>query len=152
MAMTLTDILTTLKTQGDISSNRAKDLQTSIRYLAGALGKTTPDHCHEADFLLAPSVWKATLDTYFVSLQTTRNHLSAHTIRNTRNNLSYLFRIAYETALVSVPCPLPLLPLTTTQHLKAALQSSPYAQHYRAGAALRYWLPLDNWPCDIQTM
>ena len=150
--MTLTDVLTMLKTQGHISSNRTKDIQTSIRYLAEALGKTTPDQCHEADFVLTPSLWKAKLDTYFLSLQATGKQISAHTIRNTRNNLSYLFRIADEQSLFSVSRTIPLLPLTREQHLKAARQNSPYAQHYQATNALKYGLPLDQWPCDIQTM
>ena len=150
--MTLTELLTTMKTQGYISLNRAKDVQTSIRYLAGALGKTTPDQCRDADFVLAPSLWKEKLDTYFVSLRTNGKPISAYTIRNTRNNLSFFFRIAQEKALLSVSYTLPLLPLTLHEHHKVARQTSPYRQHMQAATSLRYRLPLDKWPHDIQTM
>jgi len=50
--MTLTDLLHTLHARGAIPASRVKDLKTSIRYLACALGKATPEYCVEADFAL----------------------------------------------------------------------------------------------------
>ena len=40
--MTLADLLTTLETRGALPASRVKDLKTSLRYLAAALGQASP--------------------------------------------------------------------------------------------------------------
>ena len=50
--MTLTEVLEATITQARISASRQKDLKTSIRYLAKALGKDAPARCCDADFLV----------------------------------------------------------------------------------------------------
>src|SRR5262249_22548265 len=90
--MTLTELLTTLHTRGALPPRRLKDSHTALRYLARALGHARPEECAvEAVAPLAPAEWKARLDTYFAALP---QPPSVHTVRNTRNNLSFLFRQA----------------------------------------------------------
>jgi hypothetical protein len=145
--MTLTELLVAIETQGHIPASRSKDLKTSIRYLARALGKSTPDACHEADFILPTAIWKDKLDTYFGSLQSPP---SPHTVRNTHNNLSLLFRIAQETDLLTHSIDLPVLSPKRMAHKKAAILTSPYRQRWLATHSSRYRLSPDDWPLDIQ--
>src|SRR6516162_8665735 len=126
--MTLTEVFVTLEAYGHIPTSRSKDLKTSIRYLACALGKTTPDACHQEDFLLSPSVLKDKLDTYFGSLSKVP---SRRTIHNTRTNLNFLFRKAQETDILSHPKDLPVLH-PRTAHEREARLTSPYRQRWLA--------------------
>lgn len=145
--MTLTDVLTAMETQGHIPTSRLKDIQTSIRYLARALGKEQPGQCQQDDFLLSTAVWKEKLDTYFMSLD---KPPSAHTIRNTRNNLSFLFRTAHDAGLIIPPQSLPLLHPTRRQHRIISAQTSPYRDRWLAARRTSYILPQHEWPADIQ--
>ena len=145
--MTLTELFTTMITHGHLPARRAKDLKTSIRYLARALGKETPEQCHEDDFGVATALWKEKLDRYFGSLATAP---SPHTVRNTRNNLRFLFRVAHEAGLLTPPRGLPILGPGRTAHQKAARLTSPYRQRWHASHAPYRLAPAD-WPEDIQT-
>jgi hypothetical protein len=145
--MTLKDVLTAMETQGHIPTGRMKDIQTSIRYLARALGKEQPAQCQQEDFLLSTSVWKEKLDTYFMALD---KPPSAHTIRNTRNNLSFLFRAAHDTGLITPPQSLPFLHPNRDQHQKISGQTSPYRERWLSARRTSYRLPQHAWPADIQ--
>jgi hypothetical protein len=70
-------------------------VKTSLRYLARGLGADGPDQCAAA-VLQAPD-WKARLNRF---LETLEPPPSGHTVRNTRNNLSWLARQAYALALL----------------------------------------------------
>jgi hypothetical protein len=149
--MTLMELLTTMETQGTIPASRVKDVQTSMRYLARALGKDSPEQCQEADFVLPTAAWKEKLDTYFLAQQQQGKTISPHTLRNTRNNLSFLFRTAHEHALLSTPQPLPQPLYTRRAAYERSTQTSPYAEHWHAIHKLSYRLPFEQWPPDIQT-
>lgn len=149
--MTLTELLTTMETQGYISASRVKDTRTSIRYLARALGKDMPEECKESDFVLSTAIWKEKLDNYFLAQQKQGKTISSHTLRNTRNNLSFLFRTAHDRKLLSTPQPLPQIALTRAAAHKLRTQTSPFAKHWQASHAQSYRLAFDQWPPDIQT-
>jgi hypothetical protein len=149
--MTLMDLLTTMDTQGHIPASRVKDLKTSLRYLAHALGHATMDQCQEPTFRIAPSLWQQKLDTHFSVLAQQGKTISPHTIRNTRNNLRFFFRTAEAAGLLPLPDRLPQLPLTRQAHERTARSTSPLHSirvHY---TRTPYRLPLDQWPADIQT-
>ena len=55
--MTLADLLTTLETRGALPASRAKDMKTSLRYLAAALGHATPEQCPVDDACRDPATW-----------------------------------------------------------------------------------------------
>ena len=145
--MTLKDLLIAMETQGHIPISRMKDIQTSIRHFARAVGKETPEQCQQDDFLLSTAVRKEKLDTYFMSLD---KRPSASTFRNTRNNLSFLFRTAHDAGLITPPQSLPLFPSTREQHEKIARQTSPYREHWLAAKSISYVLPYHAWPTDMQ--
>ena len=145
--MTLTDVFTMLTTQGRIHPSRIKDIQTSIGHFARALGKETPKHCQQEDFLLSTAVRKKKLDTYFMSLD---KRPSASTFRNTRNNLSFLFRVAHEAGILTAPQSLPLLPGTRRKQQLISLQTSPYRDRVSAAFQHPYLLPPHAWPADMQ--
>src|SRR5690242_9642628 len=66
-----------------------KDLQTAIRVLAQALDCADPQHCSLDDLNRPLATLYQMVETYLSS-----QNKSAHTIRNTKNNLSRLFRLA----------------------------------------------------------
>lgn len=43
--MTLADLLTALETRGALTASRVKDMKTSLRYLAVALGSASLEQC-----------------------------------------------------------------------------------------------------------
>jgi hypothetical protein len=134
--MTLTEFLEATITQAQISASRQKDLKTSIRYLAKALGKEVPERCREADFLVPETIWKRQIDTYFGSLTPLP---SIHTVRNTRNNLRYLFRQAHAHNIIhSIP---------RNPTVDQSAWESPYASHY---VRRQYWLPVAAWPPAVR--
>ena len=55
----LSELLQHVHAHGGISDRRVKDLRTSIRYLAQALGYTSPAHCPDHRYLSTD--WKATV-------------------------------------------------------------------------------------------
>ena len=144
--MTLTDLLNALQAQGDIPASRVKNLKTSIRYLACALGKDTPEHCVEADFLLPEPHWKDKLNRYLGSLSPAP---SPHTVRNTRNNLSFLFRTAAKCALLTPALPVPSPSLSRRALDQQSRQTSPYRGRWRTTHDVSYGLKPAQWPHDI---
>ena len=145
--MTLKDVLTEMQTQGLIHPSRIKDIQTSTRHYARALGKQTPEQCQHDDFLLAESVWKARLETYFASLD---KKAGAETRRNTRTNLRFLFRTAHNAGIITTPQTLPLLHPNRYQHRKSSAQTSPYHDRWLTAHRTSYVLSQHEWPANIQ--
>jgi hypothetical protein len=146
--MTLTELLTTLHTRGALPPRRLKDVQTSLRYLARALGHASPEQCTvEAVASLDPAAWKARLDTYFLALP---QPPSMHTVRNTRNNLSFLFRQAAAQGLLLPATASPRLARTRKAREQLAVGRSPFAARVRAANASRYALAFADWPPAIR--
>ena len=134
--MTLTEVLEATITQARISASRQKDLKTSIRYLAKALGKDAPARCCDADFLVPEPIWKQQLNTYFGSLTPLP---STHTVRNTRNNLRYLFRQAHAYGIIH--------PVQRNATVEQPPWESPYTSHYKRRG---FWLPIADWPPAVR--
>ena len=67
--MTLADLLTTLDTRGALPASRVKDMKTSLRYLASALGQTTPDQYPMGEACRDPPTWAAALETHLRALR-----------------------------------------------------------------------------------
>ena len=84
--MTFADLLATLETRGALPASRAKDLKTSLRYLAAALGHPALEQCPVGDACRDPQAWTAALETHFAALTAQGRAVSASTRRNTRNN------------------------------------------------------------------
>jgi hypothetical protein len=144
--MTLSELFDMVQQQATISSSRLKDIKTSLRYLAKAFGAEGPERCHEKHFLTCR--WKNVLDAYFVSLQAQGQLISPHTVRNTRNNLSFLFRQASELKIFDFLIALPQI-MSREQALQTSYDSSPYRQHW---LALRpnYRMKIKDWPPVIK--
>src|SRR5262247_1943773 len=109
--MTLADLLTTLETQAALPASRVKDMKTSLRYLAHALGHATLAQCPVDAACRDPATWTPLLETHFQALETQGRTISAETRRNTRNNLRVVFRQAEEHRLLPAPLPARLLPV-----------------------------------------
>lgn len=114
-----------------------KDLQTAVRVLAKALQAPDPQQC------LLPQ-WNQPLPTLYRHVETylLAQDKSAHTLRNTKNNLSRLWRLA-ETQGVFTPIP----PVLTRRY-------DPRTQPKRHGGGFatvkaRY-LPFKDWPPALQ--
>jgi hypothetical protein len=144
--VTLTELLTTLYTQGHIRPSRIYDIKASTRHLAAALGKESPDHCLEDEFNIPERDWKDQLDRYLGSLPKTP---SAHMVRNTRHNIRFLLRTAAQHALLA-PCVSPPPRSSTRKDDDTRFaRTSPYRQH-REDTKTPYALKRAQWPADIQ--
>ena len=107
--MTLADVLTTLEARGALPAGRVKDLKTSIKYLAHALGHASPEQCPLDAARREEARWLPALETHFATLETQGRTISAVTRRNTRNNLRVLLRAAEVHELLTTPLPSRLL-------------------------------------------
>jgi len=63
--MTLQDLFDAVSPQ--LSASDARNLKTSIKYLAHALGQRDTAHCEVAQYLRPLAELKAELDTFFAS-------------------------------------------------------------------------------------
>jgi hypothetical protein len=150
-AMTLADLLTALETRGALAPGRAKDMKTSLRYLAHALGH--PDLACPVDAACRdPATWMEALETHFAALETGGRTMSALTRRNSRNNLRTIFRLADEHGLLKVSLPPRLLMKPKRADFeRQQLATAPYQTTYRSQAGPRHFgLPQAEWPPDIQ--
>jgi site-specific recombinase XerC len=114
-----------------------KDLQTAVRVLAKALHCPDPQHCPLDEFNRPlPSLYRL-VETSLIA-----QGKSSHTIRNTKNNLSRLFRLAEDRHLLSCK-PLPL-------ERRYAFDTKPH----RPGASLSRntgtYLSYTDWPPDLK--
>jgi integrase len=147
--MTLVDLLTTLATRGVVPVSRAKDMKTSLRYLASALGYASPDQCPVGDACRDPATWGPALETHFAALTAQGRTISAVTRRNTRNNLRVLFRLAEAHGLLTAPLPPRLLKAPQREGWRRAQRgTTPYPETYR-GSRNSYTLPQAEWPPQI---
>jgi ABC-type Fe3+-hydroxamate transport system substrate-binding protein len=70
---------------------QVKDIKTSIKYLAQALGKPDAAHCLATDYQMPVPDLKARLNTFFAAWE---RPPSRYTVHNTRHNISVLFQQA----------------------------------------------------------
>jgi hypothetical protein len=133
--MTLSELLEALAATTTIPACRLKDLKTSLRYLAKALGKPSPDACHDDEFLLPAAAWKAQLEAYFSALPTP---VSGHTVRNTHTNLRYVFREAEACGIIKPITARPRI-ITREAAVQMLLQDSLFRHR-----------PRDQWPPALQ--
>jgi hypothetical protein len=116
-----------------------KDLKTAVRVLAQALGHPEPKSCPvEACLQPLPQLYRM-VETHLIS-----HGKSPHTIRNTKNNLSRLFRLAELHGLFAL---LPVQPQRRFAFNEAI--------HVRSGGRgrwemSRYALPHRDWPLELQ--
>jgi hypothetical protein len=151
---TLSSLFDTLTTRGVLPTSRAKDMRTSLRYLAQALGAESPEHC-PADASLAPEEsWGPRLEAGWAAMEQGGKTISASTRRNTRNNLRGIFRHAVEQGLLEAPGQLLLLDQTPRPKIMDVRrqygESSPYRTTYARPKDARYSLPYAQWPPDCQ--
>jgi hypothetical protein len=132
--MTLHDLTDQLSPQFPVSVQ--KDLKTAVRLLAHALNYADAKSCPvEACLHPLPHLYQV-IETHL-----TAQGKSAHTIRNTKNNLSRLFRLAEAQALFA------LMPAKLTQRFK--FNDMPL----RKGTVPRQdgsHLPRRHWPPDVE--
>ena len=150
--MTFTDLLTELDTRGALPASRIKDLKTSLRYLAAALGAASLDECQVEGACRDPAAWTQALETHFQTLTAQGKTISATTRRNTRNNLRVVFRQAEAGGLLAAPLPARLLTkprrrVFKRQQRETALYQSTYCP---PTGPRRFGLPQAQWPPDIQ--
>src|SRR5262245_35930476 len=107
--MTLADLLTTLETKATLPTSRVKDLKTSLRYLASALGHANLEQCPVDAAMHEEATWHGALETHFQALTAQGRTISAATRRNTRNNVRVVMRLAETHGLLSTPLPSRLL-------------------------------------------
>jgi hypothetical protein len=149
--MTFAQVFTALEAKGVLPASRVKDIKTSLRYLAQALGHSSPEECQMGEDGLDPSAWTDALETHFRALEAQGRSMSAATRRNTRNNLRVLFRLAEEHGVLAQPMPSRLLKKSHRHRFKLGQwESNPYKDTYSNDPKRRYWLPQSEWPPDIQ--
>ena len=61
--MTLADVLTALDARGALTRHRVKDMKTSIKYLAAALGHASPEQCPVDAACREEATWATALET-----------------------------------------------------------------------------------------
>jgi hypothetical protein len=114
-----------------------KDLQTAIRVCAKALHYPDPQHCPLDQFRQPLPTLYHHVETYLIA-----QGKSAHTLRNTKNNLSRLWRTAEKQELFT-PIPLVLTPRYTLA-TKPCRPGGPTIHH--SG----HYLPYRQWPLPLQ--
>jgi hypothetical protein len=149
--MTFADLLTTLETRAALPASRVKDMKTSLRYLAHALGQPGLDQASVEGACRDPAAWTAALETHFQALEAQGKTIRAATRRNTRNNLRVVFRLAEAQGLLAALLPSPLLTKTKRrvfmrQQRETALYQSTYAPQT---GPRRFGLHQTQWPPDI---
>jgi hypothetical protein len=149
--MTFAELLQALEARSALSASRVKDIKTSMRYLASALGYGSLEQCPVGDACQDPATWTAALETYFATLTAQGRTMSASTRRNTRNNLRVVFRLAEEEGLLAHPLPSRLLTKPNrTQFEQEQLKTAPYhATYHPPSGPRRFGLLQAQWPEDI---
>lgn len=145
--MNLTTLFTSVAAHGTLPTSRLKDVNTSLRYLARALGRPNPEECQLGDYWVAD--WKTQLNAYLDRLSPAP---SAHTVRNTRNNLSTLFRHAEALQLLTPLDEVPQASALGSIWLmnQEMIATSPYRQRVLQMSTPRR-VPLARWPRAIRT-
>ncbi len=120
-----------------LPASRAKDLKTAIRTLAKALGCNDPQHC-------PPEAYTKPLPVIYRLVEQQLSGKGPHSIRNAKNNLSTLFRLADQHKL------LPLLPATPERRLRFTdfLLRTPRPGG-RCSQRTGYYLRGQSWPSAL---
>jgi len=152
--MTFTELLDTLQNRDALRPSRAKDVKTSLRYLAEALGYDRVEACPVGDACREEARWGAALDAHFQARQAQGRGLSLATERNTRNNIRVAFRLADAHGLLAEPLPLPLPVPLRPKPLRSVVEAearttAPYQTTYRPTGPRHYGLPIAQWPPEI---
>jgi hypothetical protein len=149
--MTLADLLSTLETQGALTT--VKDKKTALKYLSSALGYASLEQCPVDAACREEATWGKALETHFAGLATEGRTVSAKSRANVRNNLRKVFSVAKAHGLLTTPLPLVLRTTTATRRDFERQQraTSPYQSTFRPQTGPRhYGLPEAQWPPDIQ--
>lgn len=141
LEMNLQDLFERLSDSQQIRS-RLKDVKTAVRVLAKALRCSSPETC-------PPTAYRIPTEQIFeiVDIYQTAEGKGNHTKRNTRNNLSALFRAAEERGLLTMQ------PGSESNH-ELKPQYDPRNRKARKGNALKkvrgYYLRYKDWPVKLQ--
>lgn len=151
--MTLADVLATLETQGALKRSRVPAMKTSLKYLAAALGHSSPEQCPLDGALRQEATWGKALESHFQALEAQGRTISAYTRRNVRNDIRKVLKLAEELGLLPKPLPSSLLPKPQRRPFRLQQRlASPYKLTYSRNDGLRHYrLPQAEWPQDIQT-
>src|SRR5215218_7877931 len=96
---------------------RLRNTKTAVNVLAKALGYPTPAACPQG-------VYAKPLPALYDAIEQALAGKGPHTLRNTKNNLSYLFRKAEEQGVTVLPPAVPVKRFTTNDwHTKRARRS-----------------------------
>jgi hypothetical protein len=149
--MTLAEMLTALDACGAFTPSRVKDLRTSLRYLAQALGYTGSDVAPMDEACKDPVRSLAALEAHFATLEAAGQGVGKGTRLQTRSNLRAVFRAADAQGLLAAPLPSRLLKpqLPYDQWRDEHGATTPYPITYRGIQKQRYALRQDEWPPDI---
>lgn len=116
---------------------RVKDMKTALKVLAKALGAPSPDTCPR-------SAYDQPIEAIYARVDTELTGRGKHTVRNTKNNLSLLFRTAAEHHL---------LPAQTVELKQPGRPSPKYKWEERTSRKgshrsnhKHYYLPDKKWP------
>jgi hypothetical protein len=130
-------------TQPYLPATQVKDIKTSLKYLAQALGKPDAAHCLPSDYQMPLPDLKARLTAFFASWDTPP---SRHTIHNTRHNISVLLRQA--TAAGVMPAiSRPAQTQTLGQIRHESRKRNPHRSRFIQPS---YWLPVVEWPAALR--
>jgi hypothetical protein len=88
------ECLTMLVNRGSLPKSREKDIRTALRKLADVYGQEVDD----LDLAAIETTYADTLRSYFA-----HGSASAYTQRNTRQNLTQLYRLLHETGVLKAP-------------------------------------------------
>jgi hypothetical protein len=148
--MTLADLLTELDTRGVLPGVRNK--QTSLRYLAAALGHGSPAQCPVDAALAQEATWATRLETHFATLEMQGRTINAGTRRNTRNNIRKVLKLAAAHGLLQAPLPPRLLtkPGNREAFRRQQRATAPYKTTYGDHRGGSYWLVRAAWPPEIE--
>ena len=101
--MTLADLFGILVDRQTFPAPQVKSIQTSVRYLATALGATDPAHCPLDATCLSIDTWLAAVEAHFAHRAAQGQAVGLITARNTRSNLRRNLRAAEAQSLFTVP-------------------------------------------------
>jgi hypothetical protein len=148
--MILADVLTELATRGALKKSRVPAMQTSLKYLATALGHTSLDQCPLDTALRQEATWAEALEDHWRTLETQGRTISAYTRRNVRNDIRKVFKLAEAHGLLHAPLP-SLLLARSNRHTFDRQQrlTQPYKAAYCNQVSRRYWLKQADWPPEI---
>ena len=150
--MTLAELFCILVDRQTFPAPQVKTIQTSIRYLATALGATDPAHCHLSPERLAIDTWLGAIASHFTHLEERKQGVSMITARNTRSNLRRVHRAATAQALFTVPSQPTVITSGARQDFEAQRQATaPYRESYHPqGSPRKYGLQQRDWPEDMR--